>query len=214
MNVDRVINSIPGYHELLKLYEEIDKKTTEVKEKTKLSCVYGCRRCCETSADNIQVSIFEVIPLAAELWKNNSANTILEKIDDQKLSKNCVLYIRDSMICINGGCSFYKHRPLICRLFGFSAVINKYGQRELSVCKFMGSSRDELILGIRDKIEDSGDLPVYSEYTQRLMGINSYFGQNRYSINIAIKKAIELIGYKLMLTENLESDTQKPEYSV
>jgi hypothetical protein len=46
------------------------------------------------------------------------------------------------------------------------------------------------------------------------MGINPYLGQNRYPINVAIKKAIELIGYKLMLTENLESDTQKSEYSV
>ncbi|MEA2066790.1 MAG: YkgJ family cysteine cluster protein [Thermotogota bacterium] len=214
MKVVRVINSIPGYYELLKLYEEIDKKIARLKEKTTLSCILGCRKCCETSAENIQVSIFELIPLAVELWKNDSANIILEKIDDQELSKNCVLYVRDSLICKNGGCSFYKHRPLICRLFGFSAVMNKYGKRELSVCKFMGSSRNELIQEIRNKVEDSGDLPAYSEYTQRMMGINPYLGQNRYPINIAIKNAIELIGYKLMLIENLESDTQKPEYSV
>ena len=214
MNVDIVINSIPGYRELLKLYEEIDKKTARLKEKKKLSCILGCRKCCETPAENIQVSIFEVIPLAAELWKNDSANIILEKIDDQESSKNCVLYVRDTMIYKNGGCSFYKLRPLICRLFGFSAIIDKYGKKELSVCKIIRKSRNELIQEIRNKIEDSDDLPVFSEYTQRLMGINPYLGQNRYPINVAIKKAIELIGYKLMLTENLESDTQKSEYSV
>ncbi len=214
MSIDRVINTIPGYCELLELYEEIDKKIARLKEETTLSCILGCRKCCETSVENIQVSIFEVIPLAAELWKNDSENIILEKIDDQESSKSCVLYVGDSMIYKNGGCSFYKHRPLMCRLFGFSAVIDKYGKKELSVCKIIRKSRNELIQEISNKIEDSGDLPVYSEYTQRMMGINPYLGQNRYPINISIKKAIELTGYKLMLIENLESDTKKSEYSV
>ncbi|MFO7882154.1 MAG: YkgJ family cysteine cluster protein [Kosmotogaceae bacterium] len=205
--------SIKGLQELNKIYSDLDREIETVKKNTGLKCLKNCRACCETPIENIEVSIFELLPLAIELWKIKKSEEILKKIEDNDSKRNCVLYINDQSILTEGGCSFYSFRPLICRLFGFSAVINRNGDRELTVCKVIKDSRNELIQEIRHKIKDKEDLPVYSEYTQKLMGINPYLGQNRFPINLAIKKAVELVGFKLMLLEKIDNNPLKPQYS-
>jgi Fe-S-cluster containining protein len=210
--MEKLLN-IKGIQELIRIYSDLDREIENVKNFTGLRCLNKCRACCKTSTENIEVSIFELLPLATELWKINKAEEILEKIEFTDSKRNCVLYIDDQNILAEGGCSFYEFRPLICRLFGFSAVINKNGDKELTVCKVIKNSRNELIQEIRDKIINEESLPVYSAYTQRLMGIDPYLGQNRFPINLAIKKAVELIGFKLMLLEKIDNSTLKPEYS-
>lgn len=190
--------NVKGLRELKELYSELDSKISDVKRITGLRCIENCRTCCETPFENIEVSIFELLPLSIELWKIKKAEEVLTKIEDIDNNK-CVLYVNDQNALKEGGCSFYSYRPLICRLFGYSAVINRNGNRELTICKLIKNSRNDLIQEVRDKIRSENDLPVYSEYTQRLMGINPYLGHNRFPINLALKKAIEFVGLKLML---------------
>lgn len=204
---------IKGLQELRQLYSELESKIDNVKKITGLNCTKNCRVCCETPVENIEVSIFELLPLSIELWKTKKAEEILKKIEDNDDKRRCVLYVDDQKLLTNGGCSFYKLRPLICRLFGFSAIINKKGDKELTICKVIRNSRNELIQEIRNKIQDEEELPIYSEFTQRLMGINPYLGQNRFPINLAQKKAVELVGFKLMLQEKIENNPLKLQYT-
>ncbi len=193
--------NIKGLRELEELYSDLNSKINDVIRITGLSCLENCRACCETPVENIEVSIFELLPLAIEMWKIKKAEEVLIKIEDMDNNSKCVLYVNDQNTLKEGGCSYYSYRPLICRLFGYSAVINRNGNRELTICKLIRNSRNDLIQEVRNKIRNENDLPVYSEYTQRLMGINPYLGQNRFPINLAIKKAIEFVGLKLMLFE-------------
>jgi hypothetical protein len=78
---------------------------------------------------------------------------------------------------------------LICRLFGYSARINKEEKKELVTCKILKEEMPNEVA----KASDSGKkLPVMVHYHSRMSSIDIQLN-DRMPINKAMQKAIETV---------------------
>ena len=114
---------------LFRLYRKLDQDISRFRKKTGLRCEQGCGRCCEYP--QVETTVFELIPLAINLWQHNQALAILEKAKKAQYQGQCIFYQADPLIKGKGRCSIYSWRPLGCRLFGFSARSDKNKKLEL-----------------------------------------------------------------------------------
>lgn len=191
--------SFEGLEALLDFYREVDSVTDRFKKQGKVDCLASCRECCRTSAANIEVSIFEFLPLSIHLWQAGKAEFWLARTAEAAPDSPCVLLNDDVLLQPEGGCRFYAWRPLLCRLFGFSAVKNKYGRPVVALCRRITQKNP----GLRERLQalvDSGlPVPINSYYARRVSLLNPALGQRRYPINKAFLLALETTGYRLAL---------------
>ena len=174
----------------------MDFKINKLITETGLNCLPTCRKCCTTPSKNIEVSIFEMLPLSIRLWQFGEAERWLEKVYSADENQSCILLERDISIKPEGGCRFYSYRPLLCRMFGFSSKRDKNGELSFSSCKLVKNINPQIETAVNQYIMEGKDIPVYSEFSQILAGLNPYLTEKKYTINIAFKKALEYIGYR------------------
>lgn len=200
-------SSFEGLDKLIEVYNELDSIISNFKNTLKIDCIKYCSKCCGTSAKNIEVSVFELIPLSIHLWQKGEADNLLEKLSQIDIEAPCALYNGEYSPQFGGGCSIYTWRPLLCRLFGFSAVLNKQGKPVVSLCKQM-KVIDSTLENRVQKIVDQGlEVPINSYFAQKVALINPFLGQPRYSINEALKLALETVGYRLALIKGFGNDS-------
>jgi uncharacterized protein len=169
-------------------FENLDKEIAAFQSWSELGCRIGCGKCCFKS--DIEATILEFLPFAQHLYERNEAFSWLEKLETI-----------DSPLCSildpgQGGvglCSEYKHRGLICRLFGFSARTNKYSKKELVTCQVIKEDQAASYGLAVEKIERGSEVPVLSQHYMRLHAIDFELTHEFLPINQAIKKAIEVI---------------------
>lgn len=190
---------------LLELYQELDFKIEKFKRETGLECLRGCGECCAIESRRIEVSMVELIPLALHLWEVGKAEGYLKELNQMDKDEPCVFYRRSPPKKEEGCCSIYPWRPLICRLFGFSAFENKYGQPMAVLCSVLKKSRPEGVKEIDLKIQKGLEIPVNSYYAKRVALLYPVYGKERFPINEAIKKAIEWVGFYLELLRKEEN---------
>ena len=116
-----------------KLYGELQQAISSFQSNTGLHCISGCGLCCQKP--NIEATILEFLPFAYHLYLNDKAYEWLDKMKGHKQDHYCVLFAPLHIDTQKGMCSHYLYRGMICRLFGFSATMNKYGKPVLSTCK-------------------------------------------------------------------------------
>src|ERR1044072_2248444 len=120
------------------VFERLDEDIAAFQSWSGLHCQWGCGKCC--FKPDIEASVLEFLPFAYHLYQQEKAFEWLEK-----------LKTTDSPLCLilnptqNGAglCSEYKHRGLICRLFGYTARTNKYGTKELVTCQIIKTEQSE-----------------------------------------------------------------------
>jgi hypothetical protein len=44
------------------------------------------------------------------------------------------------------GCGLYEQRGMICRLFAYNYIVNKYGQRKIAACKPIVMAQPEQVI--------------------------------------------------------------------
>lgn len=170
------------------VFEKLDAEIKSFQSWSNLHCQWGCGKCCFKA--DIEASVLEFLPFAYHLYKNDLAFEWLEKL------KNT-----DSSICVilnptqpgTGLCSEYKHRGLICRLFGYSARTNKYGSKELVTCQTIKTEQAEAYKAANHNVTTGSDVPVMSNFYMQLHAIDFTMAQEFFPINQAIKRAIETI---------------------
>lgn len=187
---------------LLELYEELDLKIEKFKKETGLDCIRGCGECCAIESKRIEVSIFELIPLSLHLWETGRAEGYLEKMHRMGEEEPCIFYRQNLSEKEEGCCSIYPWRPLICRLFGFSAIENKYGQPVAVLCSVLKKSRPEVVKEVDLRIQKGLEIPINSYYAKRITLLHPIYGNERYSMNEAVKKAIEWVGFYMELKDS------------
>lgn len=177
------------------LFHKLDDEIKTFKGKTSLGCVNGCGRCCETPA--VFVTVLEVLPLAYELWNNGQATAILDKINSDRKGW-CIFYAPDPLVAGKGRCHVYPWRPLICRLFGYSAKKNKYEQPVLVTCQTMKDHCASEYAAAVEKLNDGTlEAPSMQQYAMQVLNIDPSLGTEQLPINQAIATAIEKIGLLL-----------------
>ena len=176
-------------------YRALEQDINRFKSKTGIKCAEGCGRCCENP--DVETTALEMLPLAYELFRKNEAQQWLERAQQADHKGPCIFYQPDARISGNGRCTVYAFRPLICRLFGFSAKSNKHRRMELVTCPVIKKNCAQGIVKA-DAMIDRGDrLPLMPEYSMKSYQIDPQMGQRQLPINKAIQEAIEHIGLKL-----------------
>lgn len=175
------------------LFAELDAKIARFTDASGLRCVDGCGECCNKK--DIEATVLEFLPLAAHLWKNGKALSVLEKLENEYVSDTCVFFLNDR-------CSVYPFRGLICRLFGFSFVTGKDGKKKLSTCVIIKEKSPGQVEEAGSLADGGFEVPVMTDFSSRLIGIDPEMGRRFLPINRAIRGAIEKLGLSLWVTEH------------
>ena len=171
------------------LFQKLDVEISEFRGHTKLSCVAGCGKCC--NHPEIDASPLEFLPWAFHLFLNGEAENVLQKLT-KETSVACYIYKPLSLLNgDNGKCSNYQYRGLICRLFGFGANTDKYGQLRLATCKIIKDGQAENYDKSTELINNGLPVPIFTDYYMNLSQIDFQLGNVIVPINKALKLAIE-----------------------
>lgn len=170
------------------VFNQLDTHIASFQSTTTLHCKFGCGKCCYKS--DLEASTLEFLPFAHYLYENELAFDWLEKLKGRERE---VCMILNPTQAGAGLCSEYKHRGLICRLFGYSARLNKYSQKELVTCQIIKTEQQAAFEKSTEMIAAGGDVPVMSQYYMQLHAIDPDLSKEFYPINLAIRKAIELV---------------------
>ncbi len=194
-----LFQKFPGIKELIEIYKEIDAHIERFKKITGIDCLEGCGRCCEIPSWKVETTVFELIPLAIHLWKSGEAEVFLKRILRTDRDSVCVFYKKE--LNKNGYCYVYPLRPIICRLFGFSAIKDKYSRLHPVLCPIIREGYPDKYEMIKKMIGEGLKIPISSFYGRRIKVLDPIYGRDLLSINEALKITIEMVGYKLRLFE-------------
>lgn len=186
--------------EIQEILDSVEKTIRNVQLETGLRCPPSCRECCKTSGDAIQVTVTEFLPLSLRLWTEGKAIQLLDRLDSVYDSDQCVLFESSSALCEEGGCTEYSSRPLLCRLFGFSGIVNRSGQVIPVVCRHMKNHYPLSVNNLFEKLSNGLEIPVFADYSSQIRGIDPYMGAKAFPVNLALRRALEYVGMRFDFT--------------
>ena len=170
------------------VFSELDAEIASFQSLTSLHCAWGCGKFCFKS--DIEATPLEFLPFAHHLYTIGAAYDWYEKLKDSNAAHCLILNPTQGGA---GMCSEYPYRGLICRLFGYSARTNKYGQKELVTCQIIKTEQKDNFQAAERRISDGEPVPVMNQFYMRLHAIDPVLAQEYLPINEAIKRAIEVI---------------------
>jgi uncharacterized protein len=175
--------------EVLRLFLCADQDIARFANSTGMQCVPGCGHCCESV--EVEATVLELIPWAMSVYQMEDIDNWIRKASDRQFSGQCIFYQPDENKPGQGRCAFYQYRPLECRLFGFAAVRNKQGKKNLVTCAFIKKVMGKKFQTIAAHINE--DLPVVMmpDYVARLSQIDYGLGVKLFPINHAIIEALQ-----------------------
>src|SRR5688572_20565179 len=145
--------------EVESVFKKLDQEIASFQSWSGLHCKFGCGKCC--FKPDIEATILEFLPFAYHLYKNDQAFEWLEKL---RLSDSSICLILNPTQSGAGLCTEYAHRGLICRLFGYSARTNKYGDRELVTCQIIKTEQSSNYQLAVDTIKTGNDVPMMNQF--------------------------------------------------
>lgn len=170
------------------IFKALDRDIRKFQEQSGLQCASNCGECCKKP--DIEATVLEFLPLAYHLHKSGRTDAILDKLESNPDDAICVLF---NPFGLGGNCSEYAYRGLVCRGFGYSAGVDKYGQKVLYTCKIIKLLDHELYEQAVADIREGQFIPVLRDYYYRLYAIDFQLTQKHYPINQCIRLAIETI---------------------
>lgn len=170
-----------------KLFNQLEHESAQFQEDSGLGCISGCGKCC--SYPNIEASPLEFLPWAFYLFLNGEAERTLKELGE-KNSSICLIY-KPLSIVDQGRCGNYKYRGLICRLFGYAANKDKYGNLRLTTCNIIKDGQADNYKTTAEAIEKGLYVPVFTNYYMQLNQIDFRMGNIMLPVNKALKMAIE-----------------------
>lgn len=171
-----------------KVFQVLEHEILYFQSKTSISCIENCHLCCTKS--EIQANPLEFLPLAYHLYKNNQAQSFLEMLENNSNPSICILF---NPFNTEGACTYYNYRGLICRLFGFSANLDKHEYKTLVTCKTIKSQKVQEFKNALQLLNNGLKVPMVSKYYMKLYTIDLKLSASYYPINEAIIQAIETV---------------------
>ncbi|GAB4418964.1 MAG: YkgJ family cysteine cluster protein [Bacteroidia bacterium] len=173
-----------------RLYKQLDKEIAAFQAASGMTCIAGCGHCCQTS--DVSACPLEFIPLAYHAYKQGRALEWWEALvhEPEGLCPQLRPLIGPSDL---GFCGGYTHRGLICRLFGYASLRNKYGEQQLYTCKLLKTERAETYQATLAKIRQGLRVPIVSDYYQRLRDIDPALAETMLPIRAAVREALAVV---------------------
>jgi Fe-S-cluster containining protein len=173
---------------VVELFGGLDRSIGLFQAGSGLYCKFGCGQCC--LKPDIEATVLEFLPFALDAYRSGKAEKWLERAR----TGGSVCIILDLGQSGAGLCSSYSTRGLICRLFGYSARLNKRGERELVTCSVIKSEQSAAYHPAAAAVTARElDIPVMSEYYMRLYAIDPEMSRDRLPINKALVKSLEWV---------------------
>lgn len=172
------------------LFEQLGEESKQFASESGLGCISGCGACCANP--EVSASPLEFLPLAFDFCNKGLSETILTLLDSEEEVKSCIVYRAHSLDGKNGYCTNYANRGLICRLFAAAARKNKYGSKELIICKKIKTEKEEKFKETSLRINADLPVPIASKYYQWIEEIDDSLAK-QYPINTAIRLAVESV---------------------
>jgi len=183
--------------QVLEVYRVLDAAVAGFSSRVGLSCPTGCGHCC--LSEKVEATVLECIPLAFELFRTFQAELILKRLEKNGNERRCILYRSDYTEAGLWGCTQYKHRAVVCRLFGYSGNRDREGIARLAMCKIMKEKLrtpvDAILLN-----DPEYPMPIFVDAGLRITTLHPGFGIVRMPINMALREALLKVGMRLDLT--------------
>ena len=185
---------------VLRVYDLLEHHIRRLQSKTQLRCVEGCGRCCENP--RIETTVTELLPLALELWRTKTADHWLAQIESSTHSGRCVFFQPDPVVPGKGRCGVYPFRPLVCRLYGFSANADKFNRLRLITCSIIKAAQKEEMDNAHKMINQGTRVPKMTDFGMRISQLDPIRGGQRMPSNQAVRAAVECIGFLLQMSSS------------
>ncbi len=171
------------------LFDLLDRDMKKFASSTKLHCLIGCGRCC--TKPHIEATVLEFLPLAMHYYMSGQSEIMLKKLQEE--DSTCHVFAPTNLELGLGSCGNYNYRGLICRLFGMSAMRSRNSTLQLYTCSSIKTTQAEEFAATTNLINAQGEVPLVSDYYQRLSNIDPVLAGQYYPINEATRRAIEHI---------------------
>ena len=170
-----------------RVYARLDADIAWMQKASGLHCLSGCGECCKKP--DIEATPIEFLPLALDYFDRGEAEAVHAQLAES--STTCFVF-RPHLTSFGGLCNAYPDRGLICRLFGFTARINRLNQPELVTCKFIKSEQATEFEAWKREMASGTSVPIMTNYYSRIASIDQ--GLNAMMpINQAMRKALEVV---------------------
>ena len=186
MSLEEKVGAVEG------LFQKLDQEISRFQSDSGLHCKLGCGKCC--FKPDIEATTLEFLPFAFYLHQEGKTDAWYEKL---KMTNSTVCLILNPTQAGAGLCSEYPHRGLICRLFGYSARLNKYSRKELITCTIIKTEQQKAFEEAESKIAAGADVPVMSHFYTQLHSIDPDLSRDSYPINTALRKAVEYVMHQV-----------------
>jgi Fe-S-cluster containining protein len=183
--------------QVLEVYRCLDGAVAGFSARSHLSCAQGCGHCC--TSEKVEATVLECIPLAFELFRTFQAELIIKRLEKIADDKRCILYRQDFSEAGLGGCTQYRYRVVVCRLFGFAGNRNRDGIRQLAVCRVMKNQPGSATITI-DLDDPDYPMPLFAEAGMLITTLHQAMGTRRLPINSALLEALQKVGIFLQLS--------------
>jgi Fe-S-cluster containining protein len=192
--------------QVLELYAEFDSSVKAFTIASGLRCPQGCGECCLST--KVEVTILELLPLAFHLFHTNQAELLIKRLERQPQESQCLLYRPDFTRAGLWGCSQYKHRGVVCRLFGFAGNRDRTGMPRLAQCRIMkfDCSQPEVSSSSPPAYQL---MPLMSEAGIRITALHPELGTERLPINQALYEALQKVGMIIDLSAHVTKTTDE-----
>jgi uncharacterized protein len=171
----------------LALYQDADRATAALTDATGLACPPGCGECCAKHDPHVTVADVEPLAEAAIAAGAEVAEAQLDRALAAPAGP-CIHFVEGRL---PGGCTVYELRPILCRLFGFSAVRDKHGAATLAACELHKEHAPELAARAAAHVAGGGDVAILAEYQARADGLGDPARTEQLPINVALARALE-----------------------
>lgn len=182
---------------LADLYRRADEAVTAFCTGSGLACPHGCGTCCEGFVPDIMP--LEAAMVAVFLAGKDKAATWSPAGPGR--GQSCPLYAADTP----WHCTVYEARPLVCRLFAFSAVRDKRGQSSFALCRLMPAAPGLAVRSASGSsiIESFGAEPPYmADFGNEILALDPNSNGDRAPLPEALSDAMSqvlfLAGMKAM----------------
>ena len=173
------------------VFQELETEVQQFQQHTRLHCLTGCGACCKKP--DIDATVLEMLPLAYHFFQTGVAEAWLDRLEALPDDLLCTLFHPFGALHGKGNCTQYAYRGLVCRLFGFAATLDKHGKPMLATCKLIKHEQAGPYQQAQAWIDEGGAVPIMRHYYLRLYAIDPALGERLYSINTAIRMALEKV---------------------